>query len=253
MDQARAHFMTGYQAVAATYEQTRPSYPSAAIDCLVSNLAITPTSTVLDLAAGTGKLTRLLAPRAGRLVAVEPVAAMRSTLEAAVPGARVLEGTAEAIPLGTDSVDSAVVGQAFHWFDGPRAAGELARVLRPRGRLGLIWNQRDESTEAQERIAALLSRYRGSSLTFKNSGWQSTFTDSPVFDALEMAVFPNVHPLSKADLIGLIMSMSYMPGLSDRDRQSAIAEAGAIFDDVAGDQQQILLAYDTRVYWAAAI
>ena len=108
-------------------------------------LHLGPGRRVLDLAAGTGKMTRLLAPSGVDLVAVEPVAGMRAAFEEAVPGVEILDGTAEAIPLPDASVDAVVVAQAFHWFDADKALAEIDRVLRPGGGVALVWNRRDES------------------------------------------------------------------------------------------------------------
>lgn len=129
---------------AAAYERGRPSYPPEAVDWL---LAPTPTwdaRDVLDLGAGTGKLTTRLVERGLRVVAVDPIAEMLEVLRATVPDTPALLGTAEQIPLEDNTVDAVLVAQAWHWFDPRRAATEVARVLRPGGRLGLLWNVRDE-------------------------------------------------------------------------------------------------------------
>jgi SAM-dependent methyltransferase len=136
----KAERARSFGAVADSYERARPSYPDAAVDWLVPAGA----RTVLDLGAGTGKLTRALVARGLEVVAVEPLAEMRASLAASLPAVRALEGTAEAIPLPDDSVDAITVAQAWHWVDPARATAEAARVLRPGGTLGLIWNRRDE-------------------------------------------------------------------------------------------------------------
>jgi SAM-dependent methyltransferase len=137
---------------ADAYERARPGYPDAAIDRLVPEGA----RTVLDLGAGTGKLTRSLAARGLEVVAVEPLAEMREQLEAALPEVRAVEGTAEAIPLEDSSVDAITVAQAWHWVDPERATAEAARVLRPGGTLGLIWNRRDERIDWVARIGEVM-------------------------------------------------------------------------------------------------
>ena len=135
----------GFQAAADAYERSRPDYPSQAIDRLVQELEIGRAATVLDLGAGTGKLTRMLIHTGARLVAVEPVDAMRHTFVEAVPGVPVVGGTAEAMPFADGVFDAVIIAQAFHWFHGVDALQEIHRVLRPSGRLGLIWNIRDDS------------------------------------------------------------------------------------------------------------
>jgi SAM-dependent methyltransferase len=125
---------------AAAYERGRPSYPPEAIDWLLP----TGARDVLDLGAGTGKLTIRLVERGLRVVAVDPIPEMLEVLRGSLPDTPALLGTAEEIPLPDDSVDSVLVAQAWHWFDPERAVAEVARVLRPGGRLGLVWNTRDE-------------------------------------------------------------------------------------------------------------
>jgi SAM-dependent methyltransferase len=120
---------------AGDYEAARPSYPPEAVALLERELGVGPGARVCDLAAGTGKLTRLLASTGADVVAVEPVPGMRDQLLATTPGVEVLDGTAEAIPLPDGSVDVVTVAQAFHWFRFDEALAEIARVLRPGGTL----------------------------------------------------------------------------------------------------------------------
>ncbi len=129
-----------FGAEAAAYERGRPSYPPEAIDWLLPAGA----HTVLDLGAGTGKLTTRLVERGLDVVAVDPIPEMLDLLRNSLPDTPALLGTAEDIPLADDSVDAVLVAQAWHWFDPERALKEVARVLRPGGRLGLVWNNRDE-------------------------------------------------------------------------------------------------------------
>jgi SAM-dependent methyltransferase len=137
-DSAPASLSFGEQA--AAYERGRPSYPPEAIDWLLPAGA----GRVLDLGAGTGKLTTRLVERGLDVVAVDPVPEMLEVLTHSLPDTPALLGTAEDIPLADDSVDAVLVAQAWHWFDPERAVKEVARVLRPGGRLGLVWNTRDE-------------------------------------------------------------------------------------------------------------
>jgi SAM-dependent methyltransferase len=129
-----------FGSAAAAYERGRPSYPPEAIDWLLPVGA----RQVLDLGAGTGKLTTRLVERGLDVVAVDPIPDMLEVLRTSLPETRALLGTAEEIPLEDNSVDVVLVAQAWHWMDADRAIPEVARVLRPGGRLGLVWNTRDE-------------------------------------------------------------------------------------------------------------
>jgi SAM-dependent methyltransferase len=125
---------------AREYELGRPRWPAELIDRVAEELELDAGSTVLDLGAGTGKLTRDLVPRFGGVLAVEPDAEMRAVLEEVVPGAEALAGSAEAIPLADDSVDAVFTAEAFHWFASDETVAEIERVLRPGGGFAIFWN-----------------------------------------------------------------------------------------------------------------
>ncbi|BBY54880.1 methyltransferase domain-containing protein [Mycobacterium koreense] len=140
MTDGRTERSRSFGSQAAAYERGRPSYPPEVIDWLLPEGA----RTVLDLGAGTGKLTTRLVERDLAVTAVDPIAGMLEVLSSALPNTPALLGTAEEIPLPDASVDVVLVAQAWHWFDADRAVPEIARVLRPGGQLGLVWNTRDE-------------------------------------------------------------------------------------------------------------
>ena len=140
MTRSRQQRSLSFGAEAAAYERGRPSYPPEAIDWLLPS----DSRDVLDLGAGTGKLTTRLVERGLDVIAVDPIAEMLEVLSNSLPETPALLGTAEEIPLPDDSVDAVLVAQAWHWFDPERAVKEVARVLRPGGRVGLVWNTRDE-------------------------------------------------------------------------------------------------------------
>ncbi len=127
-----------FGAAAAAYAEHRPGYPAEAVGWALAPVAGAPLR-LLDLAAGTGKLTEALLPR-GEVTAVEPDPAMLAELQARLPGVHAVEGSAEAIPLPDASFDAVLAGQAWHWFDADRALAEVARVLRPGGVLAALWN-----------------------------------------------------------------------------------------------------------------
>ena len=125
---------------AREYELGRLEWPEELIDRVVSELELGADATVVDLGAGTGKLTRALTPRFARVIAVEPDSAMRKVLEEVVPGAEALAGSAEAIPLEAESVDAVFTAEAFHWFASDETVAEIARVLHPGGGFAILWN-----------------------------------------------------------------------------------------------------------------
>jgi SAM-dependent methyltransferase len=143
-----------FGSAAAAYERGRPTYPPEAIDWLLPPGA----REVLDLGAGTGKLTTRLVERGLDVVAVDPVPEMLEVLTASLPQTRALLGTAEEIPLQDNSVDAVLVAQAWHWIDPARAIPEVARVLRPGGRLGLVWNTRDERLGWVRELGEIIGR-----------------------------------------------------------------------------------------------
>ncbi|MCV7145778.1 class I SAM-dependent methyltransferase [Mycobacterium riyadhense] len=143
-----------FGSAAAAYERGRPSYPPEAIDWLLP----AGVRDVLDLGAGTGKLTTRLVERGLDVVAVDPIAEMLEVLRASLTETVALLGTAEEIPLADNSVDAVLVAQAWHWFDPARAIPEVARVLRPGGRLGLVWNTRDERLGWVRELGEIIGR-----------------------------------------------------------------------------------------------
>jgi SAM-dependent methyltransferase len=172
---------TGYGRAAEAYERSRPDYPAEAVDRLIQELEINRSCSVLDLGAGTGKLTRMLVPTGARITAVEPVERMRRALARAVPHAAVVAGAAESIPITDGAFDAVVCAQAFHWFAGERALSEIHRVLRTRGRLGLLWNLRDESVDWVRRMGAIIDRHLGDTPIERTGEWRRSFSATDFF------------------------------------------------------------------------
>ncbi|WP_437752813.1 class I SAM-dependent methyltransferase [Sorangium sp. So ce1389] len=214
----------GYATAADAYEKGRPDYPRAAIELLLDALRIDAASTVLDLGAGTGKLTRLLAPTGARLLALEPVEGMRRKLGQMVPSAALLDGVAEAIPLPDASVDAAVAAQSFHWFHGDLALTEIHRVLRPRRRLALLFNLRDERVDWVARISRILDRYGRDAPVHRIGAWRRSFVDSRLFAPLGEHEFTHVQELDLDGLLERVASISYISVLPLHERYSVLNE-----------------------------
>jgi SAM-dependent methyltransferase len=223
---------TGYARTAGAYERGRPGYPPEAIDHIAAALRLGPGRTVLDLAAGTGKLTRLLAGRDAAVIAVEPVAEMRQVLAQAAPEAEVRAGTAEALPAADGSLDAVTVAQAFHWFDAGRALAEIHRALRPGGGLGLIWNTFDTSDDWVAALQALVHVYRRGEPQYGSAGWRRELDASGLYEPVTERVFGLVQELSTEDLLARIGSTSYIATLAASDRERLFREVRALVSEL---------------------
>jgi len=232
---------SGFARSADAYERGRPGYPAAALE----PLELSAETVVLDLAAGTGKLTRMLSEHAARVIAVEPVAEMRALLPASV---RAMDGTAERIPLGDESVDLVAVAQAFHWFDGETALPEIHRVLRPDGRLAIVWNRRVDDAPVNRALAAIVEPYRGGTPTHRGDAWRAAFDRTSLFGPLAEHVFANEQHLDADGLEARVASISFIASLSDADRREPIAAARAL---AAGGP--VTVPYRTEVHVARRV
>jgi SAM-dependent methyltransferase len=232
---------TSFGVAADLYERARPTYPPQAIDWLLPPAA----RRVLDLGAGTGKLTRSLAERGLDVTAVEPSAGMREQFTSVLPGVRALEGTAEQIPLAAAAVDAVLVAQAWHWVDPARAVPEVARVLVPGGRLGLIWNLRDNRVDWVARLSEIIH-----GLTYEDDSGRSSQNPqiAPPFGPLERREFEWSKPITTDGLIDLVSSRSYFITMDPAERAARLAqvrELAATHPDLAG-APEFTLPYVTR-------
>ena len=244
----------GFPGAAASYDEGRPTYPPKAVARLARELHLRSGRAVLDLAAGTGKLTALLVGTGAEVVAVEPVAEMRAVLEAALPGVRALSGTAEAIPLAAGSVDAVTAGAAFHWFRGDEALQEIHRVLRPGGGLGLLWNVRDTSVRWVARLSELMEPHRGDAPSHRSGVWREAFERTALFGPLGHAEVRHVHRLAPEGVVARVASVSFVAALPEAERESVLSEVRRLLDtdpDTRG-REELELPYRTEVYWATA-
>jgi SAM-dependent methyltransferase len=233
-----------FSAGAENYAAVRPSYPDEAVDFLLPAGA----RRVLDLAAGTGKLTASLVARDLDVVAVEPSVPMLAQLHAALPGVETHVATAEAIPLPERSVDAVVVGQAWHWFDERAASAETARVLRQGGTLGIVWNDRDASVDWVARFGEIL--HRGDRL---EPGTDHVAPDlGPEYGDLEQETVAWADVIATSSLRPLAASRSYLLTLPASEREellAAVDELVATHPELAG-RDTVALPYLTTAYRA---
>lgn len=244
----------GFAAAADAYERGRPDYSPEAIEWLVREVGVGPGNRVLDLAAGTGKLTRQLVATGAELVAVEPVAAMRAKLAEILPEVEALDGTAERIPLPDRSVDAVVVGQAFHWFDGARALAEIHRVLRPGGALGLIWQARDRTRPWVERLDEIIDRADDGHPRFRTGAWREAFETGDLFEPLREAAFEHVQRGSPATIVERVASISYIAAMDEPRRAAVLDQVRGLLasnPETAGEAV-VELPYRAHVFWTKA-
>jgi ubiquinone/menaquinone biosynthesis C-methylase UbiE len=229
---------SGFSAAAEVYERARPGYPDEAVAWVAERLGICAGRDVLDLAAGTGKLTRQLVPFGARIVAVEPIDAMRAELERAVPGVEALTGTAEAIPLPDASVDAVTCAQAFHWFRPDEAVREIRRVLRPGGGLALLWNGRDLDDPKHAHVDELLAPHRDE-FPSGEEHWRA------VLGRLEHRTWRYSQSLTLAEYVDRVASTSFVGAMPFAQRREFLADVRAA---LSGYGEPLDLRYLTDVY-----
>lgn len=234
------------------YEAGRPGYPAEAIDWLLEPFHPGAagrrderrTVRIVDVGAGTGKLTRLLAARDAEVTAVEPDPLMRARLADNLPGVRALAGTAEGLPLPDHSVDALVFGQSWHWVDVAAASAEAARVLRPGGVLGLVWNIRDTRTPWVAEMTEIM--HRAAAEKMMDSGGPRIAEPFPLPDERS---WEWSDPMTRSGLWHMMHSRSYIITAEEAERQDIESRLEALFDRVGiTDERPVALPYVTRAY-----
>lgn len=237
-----------FELVAGLYERARPEYPGDAVAWMVEQLELGPGRTVLDLGAGTGKLTRGLVPTGARVIAVEPGEAMLAELRRVLPNVEALIGGAEAIPLDDDSIDAITVGQAFHWFQHDVALPEMHRVLRPHGGVALIWNARDPEAQVTWGVKDLLAGFVPPERAAPGT-WSDRLRESDLFGPLEERRFRFTQELDADTFVDRMLSISFVasaPAEKRADLERRLREL------VAAHGGRIEMPYVTDVYVSRA-
>jgi SAM-dependent methyltransferase len=240
----------GFSRSAAAYSRGRPDYPPQLLDWLRLTLALAPGRDAIDVGAGTGKFTRLLLQTGARVVAVEPIEAMRAQLLQQLPGVAVLAASAQALPLADGSADALLCAQAFHWFASEQTLQEFGRVLRTGGRLGLVWNVRDESCDWVAAITRIVAPYEGDTPRFHRGEWRRLFPNE-LFSDLQECVFTYQHVGSARQVIlDRTLSVSFIAALpaAERARVAAQLESLIATEPQLKDRATIAFPYLTHAY-----
>ncbi len=242
---------TAYARAADDYVRGRPGYPAALAGWLRDSLGIHEDTTVLDLGAGTGKFTALLARTGARVVAVEPVREMRDRLSETLPGVDARAGSAQAIPLPDASVDAVTCAQSFHWFATQEALAEIDRVLKPDGRLGLIWNVRADRIAWVAALDQIVNRAEGEAPRYRSGKWREAFS-SDRFGPLHEQRFSHAHRGRPQDVIlGRALSTSFIAGLDPAARQKISEDIMQLMASVPelNGTQEVTVPYETAAYY----
>jgi ubiquinone/menaquinone biosynthesis C-methylase UbiE len=235
-----------FGSAAGDYERARPSYPQEAIELLRRELGIGPGTRVCDLAAGTGKLTRLLVSTGADVVAVEPVAGMREQLVEVLPDVEALDGTAEAIPLPDESVDALTVAQAFHWFRFDEALAEISRVLRPGRGFAILFNERDERVGWVKEWNDRIEWHSRRIAYYQHTDWAAVLGDAG-FPDVGQAHVEWAQPMTRELTAARVRSVSYVAEMTADKQQQYVDRVLAL---VADFDEPFDLPYVTHVYWA---
>jgi SAM-dependent methyltransferase len=233
---------TAFDGAQLAYERARPTY---ALEPLLAALLLAgcgDLGDVADLAAGTGKLTRVLAPHASSIVAIEPSASMREAFQLALPDVAVIDGRAEEIPLPDASLDLLAVGEAFHWFRPAPAIAEIARVLRPGGALLVARNE--VRSDAAPWLSRVYVERSGRRVRRPGLNWRRALEQSEQFDGFCEAAKPHDQLFTNDELVDLSRSMSRVNALEPKERDAYLARLHALVDQHA--PKPLIVPYRTR-------
>jgi SAM-dependent methyltransferase len=242
VDPARA-----FDLMADSYDRARPTYPEDAVSWLLAGVEDTEGTRVLELGAGTGKLTQQLAARGCRVVATDPSEAMLARLGAGAPHVVRIAATAEQLPLVPRVCDLLVAAQAFHWFDAPTILEQAVRVLRPGGRLAVLWSSRDERVPWVRRLGRIIGTPQ------QRDDPTEAIDESAMFETVERATFRFWQPLTRESLRDLVSSRSHVALMSDPERERVLDRVDELYAEYGRGADGMLLPYVTTACRATVL
>lgn len=240
----------GFDVSSDAYERGRPEYPDDAVEFMIQELDLKEGKIVADLGAGTGKFTRSLQKSRAKIIAIEPVEGMRKKFSSVLPTIEVLSGTAESIPLEDESLDAVVIAQAFHWFKGEPALNEIHRVLKPNGKIGLIWNVRDERIPWISLLTGIIDPYERGAPRYKSGEWKKVFDSTLLFSPLKHSRFGYVQTGTVETVVDRVGSISFIASLPSDEKEQVLTQVRDLVQAQmrAGQSGTIEIPYCTDVF-----
>jgi SAM-dependent methyltransferase len=243
----------GFAADPRRYQRGRPGYPAEAIDWALGEVGIGRGAAVVELGAGTGKLTSELLVRGLRVIAVEPVERMAAELSARLPGVQVQRAPADATGLPDGQADAVLAAQSFHWFATRAAVQEIRRLLRSRGWLVLLWNRRDQSHPVWRAVTEVIEPLRGDEPTHEGDRWRAALSPGGGFGRLAHRRFAHSVTADREGFEDRVLSISYVACQPPEVRRRIRAELGRIWAGWAPEREDACLPYHTDVYLTRAV
>lgn len=242
---------SGFETGAPVYRQGRPDYPAKTQAWLADILGINASSTVIDLGSGTGKFLPQLLSLTTQIHAVEPSNGMLEQLRQQFPQVNAHQASAPSLPFADHSIDVVICAQSFHWFANQQSLDEIARVLKPNGKLGLIWNSRDDSVDWVARMVQLINTYENDTPRHQSGEWKKVLEDS-IFRLKDQTIFHHEHQGSIQDvIINRALSTSFIAQLDENQQHHFLDELKILlFSDIKLDDKEAIIRvpYRTHAY-----
>ena len=241
----------GFSLGAELYQQVRPSYPQEIAVWLQDRLQIGESSTVIDLGSGTGKFLPYLIQTQAKVIAVEPVTAMREQLEQRYSTVECLQTSSDQLLVKDESINAIICAQSFHWFSNIETLKEMHRVLKPSGHLGLVWNQRDIQVDWVRALADEIAPFEADTPRYHSEKWKQVFENQELFRFIGLDTFQLLHRGTVEQVVSKrLLSTSFIAAMPAQQQQTLKARFEQIVFDFTGQtaQDQIDFPYTTFAY-----